>query len=504
MKKILLASLALMLLLVGCSSTSPALKDAWLNNLLVDSVESKMVLKIDLQIPDQITEAYGSVDEEVTGMVSELLKSGIIIEQKTTKEQDIYVKFSFVDPAPLKNSKYWKSDKDPFLEIFAKDDEIYARTSSEDRYIKISPSDPEFAAYLAGSFDSKEMTAKLKGFFADTFRDYLDQFNFNLRKIEDRGFVNVTTPEGTQSVKQIHVELTVDDIISFVSYFLGNLAEYDGLKPMAKEFSAIVEGDSADALTDEELDAEIEDFRNFLLDMKAELDQYNEQKIEEETGANVDFLTQADLYLTPDAHTVGANVNIDLGVSQPILGDVVKLKLNIETQNWNINQDVSLPEADFANALSIEDLTDRTKIKQLGDHSIIRFFAEQYLKRTGNVTIGDGFATVGNEIVYLDEPPYITTNNNTMIPVKFISKVADTEPVWNQETHEITFTANGNEVVVRPNDQTAIVNGAKVQMPEQAVIKNGRTFVPLRFVVEKLGAKVTWDQETQEITIEFD
>ncbi|MDO5478026.1 MAG: copper amine oxidase N-terminal domain-containing protein, partial [Clostridia bacterium] len=39
-------------------------------------------------------------------------------------------------------------------------------------------------------------------------------------------------------------------------------------------------------------------------------------------------------------------------------------------------------------------------------------------------------------------------------------------------------------------------------LPQYPRIKDGRTFIPLRFVSEHLGYNVSWNGETREITIE--
>ena len=49
--------------------------------------------------------------------------------------------------------------------------------------------------------------------------------------------------------------------------------------------------------------------------------------------------------------------------------------------------------------------------------------------------------------------------------------------------------------------QTALLNGAALVIDSLAFIENDRTYTPLRFIAESLGADVQWDEETQEITI---
>jgi hypothetical protein len=48
----------------------------------------------------------------------------------------------------------------------------------------------------------------------------------------------------------------------------------------------------------------------------------------------------------------------------------------------------------------------------------------------------------------------------------------------------------------------AIVNNKVVSLEAPPEITNGRTFVPIRFVVESLGAELTWNQEDKSIHIE--
>jgi len=42
-------------------------------------------------------------------------------------------------------------------------------------------------------------------------------------------------------------------------------------------------------------------------------------------------------------------------------------------------------------------------------------------------------------------------------------------------------------------DTTAYVNAASVKLDSPPVIQNSRTLVPVRFISEQMGAKVTWN-----------
>ncbi|NLY66408.1 MAG: AMIN domain-containing protein [Tissierellia bacterium] len=63
----------------------------------------------------------------------------------------------------------------------------------------------------------------------------------------------------------------------------------------------------------------------------------------------------------------------------------------------------------------------------------------------------------------------------------------------------ITVRYDGKNQQVRA--VPVILDGQAVQFDVPSFIKNGATFVPIRFVTEKYGAEVTWDQKTKTATI---
>lgn len=55
------------------------------------------------------------------------------------------------------------------------------------------------------------------------------------------------------------------------------------------------------------------------------------------------------------------------------------------------------------------------------------------------------------------------------------------------------YGANTKTIVLTVDDPGALVNGDAIQLDVAPFIKDGRTFVPLRFVAEQLGGEVTYD-----------
>ncbi|MDI3481179.1 MAG: hypothetical protein PWQ97_834 [Tepidanaerobacteraceae bacterium] len=114
----------------------------------------------------------------------------------------------------------------------------------------------------------------------------------------------------------------------------------------------------------------------------------------------------------------------------------------------------------------------------------------------------------GKEISFPDQQPYINKDSRTMVPVRFISESLDATVSWNQNTKTVSIKGknkkDGSElaILLKIGENKATVNGRTVIFDTRAELKNDRTMVPLRFVSEVLGAKVTWDQNTKTANID--
>lgn len=95
----------------------------------------------------------------------------------------------------------------------------------------------------------------------------------------------------------------------------------------------------------------------------------------------------------------------------------------------------------------------------------------------------------GNQLSF-DQPPYIA-NGSTMVPFRTIAEALGAEVDWDQASQKITIMGD-KTVELTVNSKTARVNGTAVTLDNPAVVTGGRTMVPLRFVGEAMGAKVSY------------
>jgi hypothetical protein len=64
-----------------------------------------------------------------------------------------------------------------------------------------------------------------------------------------------------------------------------------------------------------------------------------------------------------------------------------------------------------------------------------------------------------------------------------------------------TAKKDNKNVFIKLGDKQAVVNGAKIDLDQEAVLLNGKTMVPARFVSEALGAKVEWNDKEFTVNI---
>jgi hypothetical protein len=117
--------------------------------------------------------------------------------------------------------------------------------------------------------------------------------------------------------------------------------------------------------------------------------------------------------------------------------------------------------------------------------------------------IGLSFAYIGKNQVTLEASPYIN-KGTTMVPLRFISDAFKAKIEWfSIGKGRIVLTTPSKSIQLDIGETFAFINGQKLPLQAPPEIKSGRTFVPVRFIAEGLGARIEWKAETQQITIYY-
>lgn len=108
--------------------------------------------------------------------------------------------------------------------------------------------------------------------------------------------------------------------------------------------------------------------------------------------------------------------------------------------------------------------------------------------------IGNNVVSVDDKEINNDVAPVIV-NDRTLVPIRIVTETLGGDVEWNDSTKTVTLNIDGKTITMTIGVE---LEGYGVA-PE---IINDRTYVPIRFIAEELGAVVNWNEETQEVVIE--
>lgn len=95
--------------------------------------------------------------------------------------------------------------------------------------------------------------------------------------------------------------------------------------------------------------------------------------------------------------------------------------------------------------------------------------------------------------------PYIE-NDTTLIPIRAIAEGLGLDVSWDGNTQKVIIEGRV-KISFAIDSDTVEVNGESVKIDVPAHIVDDRTFVPLRFISERMDADVEWDEATRTIDI---
>ncbi len=144
---------------------------------------------------------------------------------------------------------------------------------------------------------------------------------------------------------------------------------------------------------------------------------------------------------------------------------------------------------------------------------------ENTTKKTYNVTYTPVSATSIIIVLQIDNPEItingiskkidaqgskpIIKNGRTLLPIRVIIESLGGTVEWNAKEQKVTITLNGHSIILWIVKTTALVDRNKVTLDVAPQIINGRTYIPLRFVAENINASVQWDQSNKTVTIYY-
>jgi hypothetical protein len=128
----------------------------------------------------------------------------------------------------------------------------------------------------------------------------------------------------------------------------------------------------------------------------------------------------------------------------------------------------------------------------------------------------------GNVIDFPDAKPFLDENNRTLVPIRFIGEALGCEVEWKESLKRARFTYQTEKPgaagqitidffigkntfkVTRGNILYASTPVEEISMDTTALLSDDRTFVPVRYLAEAIGAVVSWDGANQTVSVDYE
>ena len=89
--------------------------------------------------------------------------------------------------------------------------------------------------------------------------------------------------------------------------------------------------------------------------------------------------------------------------------------------------------------------------------------------------------------------PFTDSNGRMQVPLRATMEAFGCETAWNEAEKTVTLIKENTTVQVPIGKNYLVINGIQKTTDTCALVKDGRTYLPIRSVLEAFGAKVSWD-----------
>ena len=188
------------------------------------------------------------------------------------------------------------------------------------------------------------------------------------------------------------------------------------------------------------------------------------------------------------------------------------IKENFEFAGWYTDKELTT-KYDFTEKVtkSFKLYAKWTEQKQENDGSedVVNNNSGNENKESSNtivLTIDEHDALVYGTTKTNDVAPKVV-NDRTMLPARFVAENLGATVEWDGEKQLVTITGKNEKqedvtILITIGSDYAKVNGEDVKLDSPAFVENDRTYTPIRFISENLGATVEWNETEQTVTIQ--
>ncbi|QGQ96813.1 AMIN domain-containing protein [Paenibacillus psychroresistens] len=97
--------------------------------------------------------------------------------------------------------------------------------------------------------------------------------------------------------------------------------------------------------------------------------------------------------------------------------------------------------------------------------------------------------------------PAQNIKGTTMVPIRIISETLGAVVSWDAKEKKVTVMNESLSIEMQIDKKDVAVNGELLQLTEAPLNVEGTALLPLRFLAEKLGLKVIWDEKARSVNL---
>lgn len=336
---------------------------------------------------------------------------------------------------------------------------------------------------------------RIKNLTLKFMQDYIKEYKHTLKSIKDKGTVTVNTSEGNISLNNIEVTLDREETSKAIRYTLENYAQNDTIKEYLKDaLSTYTKSMDQSKLgadpsqMEDELETELNELRKQIRD--------NPDEIVDGIMSGINLGPKGLVFnfgidQSGDIRTFDAKLNFalnDLGMED----GKANITINYKATFNNINKTVvNIPSFEGKKVQTLKEFVKGNpdlRDSEIGDLLGVR-------PKNVYFTICDNpeyYRYYVNSEMKVQ--PYIS-GGTLMVPGEYLGTELGFKVDINEKLKTITYTTKDTNTTVKlkVNSKVAYVNGKKAITRITPELKDGQIMVPLRFVCDKVNAKITWN-----------
>jgi len=216
---------------------------------------------------------------------------------------------------------------------------------------------------------------------------------------------------------------------------------------------------------------------------------------------------EGDITLGTATRAIGADGTRNNVLVIPVNSATSKTAATITISNVFYSLDRTVPEGDMklsigGNAINEAGILNRGTAVSLLAANCVTPAPDQGTEgsATGQFKITSNIYYANGVAKVMDVAPYIK-NSRTYVPMRYVGEIIGAEVLWDDAARTVTLTKGDDKVVFTIGSTTYTVNGEAKVADVAPEITNDRTMLPARFVAEGFGYVVGWDPGTQTVLV---